>query len=308
MSFREKLIVFFGAWLFLGGGLVQTRDKMPGAGEELGKFLPAEVEGWHPSGSDESYDPESIFQYIDGAGEVYRAYNFRSLLVRRFVKQGQPDIIVDFFDMGKPEDAFGVFTHDLEGEKLDIGQAATYQGGLLSFWKSRFFVSVYAEKETPEVRGVVLKLGQIIAAAIPEEGKKPDLLNLLPSGFSEDQVRYFHSHLILNYHFFVASANLLLLDQDTEAILAPFRREEGRSHLLLVRYPDGARAERAWRSFVRGYMPDAKEPGVVQTEDGTWTGIKTMKKYVFVVFHALSKEEATKILAEVEAKISFHST
>ena len=37
-------------------------------------------------------------------------------MARRFHKDGKPDIVVDAFDMGSSEDAFGVFTHDLDGE------------------------------------------------------------------------------------------------------------------------------------------------------------------------------------------------
>ncbi len=271
---------------------------------ELGRFLPQKVDGWQASGRDETYDPQSIFDYIDGAGEVYRAYNFRKLHVRRFEREGKADIVVDFFDMGQARDAFGVFTHDLEGERPDIGRAATYKGGLLSFWKGRYFVSVYAEAETEETRDAVLHLGRKIASVIEEEGKKPDILDLIPSAFPQEEARYFHNHLILNYHFFVASENILRLDQDTEAVLVPSQSEGGRAYLLLVRYPDPDRTAQAYESFVRSYMPDASRPGFVRTEDMTWTAIKAKKNYIIVVFSLPSESEAAQILAEVEARIS----
>ncbi len=271
----------------------------------LGRFLPREVNGWEASGRDETYDPESIFDYIDGAGEVYRAYNFQSLRVRRFRKQGQPAITVDFFDMESPADAFGVFTHDLEGERLAIGQGATYKGGLLSFWKGPYFVSVYAEGETPETKVAVLQLGRKIASAIPVEGEKPELLKLVPVAFSLDEARFFHTHLILNYHFFIASENILRLDRTTDALLVPFRSEAGKNrlHLLLIRYPDEGKQAQAYESFVRAYMPDASPPGFVRTEDETWTGIRPKKNYLFLVFHAPSLDQAESLLAEIEERV-----
>ncbi|MDH7513199.1 MAG: hypothetical protein QHH14_09665 [Clostridiales bacterium] len=279
--------------------MLKTQDKSG----ELGRFLPEEVEGWRASGRDETYDPETIFDYIDGAGEVYRAYNFRTLFVRRFEREGKADVVVDFFDMGCAADAFGVFTHDLDGERLDIGQAATYMGGLLSFWKGRYFVSVYAERETEETRDAVFRLGRKIASAIVEEGKKPDILDLIPSAFPQNGARYFHNHLILNYHFFVASENILHLDQDTEAVLVPSGQEEGRAHLLIVRYPSAEKTAQAQKSFIRSYMPDAIKPGFVRTEDETWTAIKPKKSYIILVFHAASEDQASRILKEVEQKI-----
>jgi hypothetical protein len=271
---------------------------------ELGQFLPREVDGWQASGRDETYDSETIFDYIDGAGEVYRAYNFQKLLARRFQREGKPSIIVDFFDMGEAADAFGVFTHDLEGERLDIGQAATYKGGLLSFWKGRYFGSVYAEAETAETRQAVANLGLKIASAIPQEGKRPDLLALLPSGFNQDKARYFHNHLILNYHFFVASENILHLGQETEAVLSQSTEKNGRSRVLIVRYPDGEKSDRAYQTFVQAYVPDAGKPGIAQVEDKTWTAVKMKKNFIILVFSAPSEDEAVKIVAEVEGKIS----
>ncbi|MCK7482265.1 MAG: hypothetical protein M0C28_37800 [Candidatus Moduliflexus flocculans] len=100
-----------------------------------------------------SSTPRPIFDYIDGAGEVYRSYNMRRLVARRFHKDGRPDIVVDAFDMGSAADAFGVFTHDLDGEDASIGQGSAYKAGLLSFWKDRYFLSVYAEEETAGDQG-----------------------------------------------------------------------------------------------------------------------------------------------------------
>ena len=81
-------------------------------GNTLASLAPDEIMGWKAK-EERTYDPRTIFDYIDGAGEVYRSYNFKNLLARRFEKEGQTDPVVDFFDMGLASDAFGVFTHDL---------------------------------------------------------------------------------------------------------------------------------------------------------------------------------------------------
>jgi hypothetical protein len=76
--------------------------------------------------------------------------------------------------METSKDAFGVFTHDLEGEDARIGQGSTYNGGLLSFWKDRFFVSLYSEEETEDTRKALFALGEKVASSIKKEGKEPD--------------------------------------------------------------------------------------------------------------------------------------
>src|SRR3990170_5890286 len=77
---------------------------------DLYQLLPAEMHQWRYDGKDKTYDPQTIFDYIDGAGEVYRAYNFLVLIVRRYERPNQPNLTVDLFDMGSADNAFGIFS------------------------------------------------------------------------------------------------------------------------------------------------------------------------------------------------------
>ena len=269
----------------------------------LSHLLPQEVNGWRSEGKDKIYDPQSIFEYIDGAGEVYRSYNFKQLLVRRFLKEGQPDLIADVFDMTSSKDAYGVFTHDLEGDEPGIGQGSTYKGGLLSFWKDRFFVSLYAEEETAEVKDVLHALGMMVASSIKKEGEKPDIISFLPQkNLAEKGIHYFHNHMILNYHFYVSDENILLLDQQTEAAFGAYRENETSYYLLLVRYPEIEKSAQAYINFLKAYMPDALEEGIVQTEDKKWTAARSKKDFLLIIFNAPSGSFAKEMIGKLEMK------
>ncbi len=276
-----------------------TAQKNPAAGR-LASFIPRTAGPWL-SEADQVYDAESIFQYIDGAGEVFRSYNMKLLVVRRFHKDGRPDLLVELFDMGSSPDAFGVHTHNLDGESAGVGQGSTYKAGLLSFWKDRYFASVSAEEATPEAKEAVLELGRKIAAAIPKAGPAPKILSYLPpEGLDAGRVAYFHNHTILNYHFFVAEKDILLLEGTAEAVLAPYVTVEGKSLLLVVGYPDEDRAGRAYESFSKNYLPDADKGAPVRTEDRKWTASARAGKVVIVVFDAGTDQFAIKQLAGVQ--------
>lgn len=279
-----------------------TAQKSPAAGR-MASYIPRTAGPWL-SEADQVYDAETIFQYIDGAGEIYRSYNMKLLVARRFHKDGRPDIVVDLFDMGSSADAFGVYTHDLDGESVGIGQGSTYKAGLLSFWKDRYFGSVFAEDETPEAKDAVFELGRRIAAAIPKAGPAPRLLSYLPpEGLDAAKVRYFHNYSVLNYHFFVADGDILLLEQTADAVLAPYTTAGGTSLLLVASYPDEAKAVRAYESFSKNYLPDAKKPGPVRTEDRKWTASAKAGRIVIVVFNADTDQFAMKQLAAVQELI-----
>ena len=266
-------------------------------------FIPSTI-GPYVSEADQTFDAETIFDYIDGAGEVYRSYNMRLLVARRFHKDGRPDIVVDAFDMGAAEDAFGVFTHDLEGEEAGIGQGSRYQAGLLSFWKDRYFLSVYAEEETAETKELVLELGRRIAGAVPGGGAKPALLGFLPAaGLDPGRVRFFHNYSVLNYHYFVADTNILLLDQTTAAVMASYGNKGGGGTLLIVAYADDGSAAKAKESFARAYMPEAGAAGTVKTENGKWSAVRVHDRFVVTVFDGATEAAASALLDEVGASI-----
>ncbi|MBN2199821.1 MAG: hypothetical protein JW747_08240 [Candidatus Aminicenantes bacterium] len=279
-----------------------TGEFMDDPKEALASLLPDEIEGWRSAASDRLFDPETIFDYIDGAGEVYRSYNFRILLSRRYECQDRAALVADLFDMGSSRDAFGVFTHDLEGEDAGLGQGSNYKGGLLSFWRDRYFVSLYAEEETEETKRTLFALGAAVAEAVGRDGAEPGLLRLLPERFRRPgSVRYFHTHHVLNYHFFVAAENILNLGPKTEAVLAgqaapveaapDSMQDPGGGVLLVVRYPTAAEASEAFSGFLNAYMPGAgprraplEGARLVRTEDGRWTGIFARGDVVAIVF------------------------
>jgi len=306
------ILIFLVLQVFtLLSGEVALSSKINGGSQDsqeevlkfLASFLPSEIEGWRAAAEDSLYNPETIFSYIDGAGEVYRAFNFRWLLVRHYEKENQPAITVDFFDMGRSEDAFGVFTHELEGERVPLGQDGLYKGGWLAFWKDKFYVSVYSEKETEEIKRVILALGKKISQAIPDEGSRPLILDYLPEGWDKNQAHYFHSLPILNYHFFVSSENWLELDQTTEAILAWKWKKPGKKiYLLIIHYPEETRAQRAIKKFLENYLPEADESGLARTEDGFWDGARAQEDLGVIVFGAESAEEIETLINQVLEK------
>ena len=241
----------------------------------LASYIPVAAGPWL-SEADQVYDAEGIFEYIDGAGEVYRSYNMRLLVARRFHKDGKPDIVVDAFDMGSSEDAFGVFTHDLDGESAAIGQGSVYKAGLLSFWKDRYFLSVYAEEETAETKGPRPRPGTPHRRGHPRNGRGARPAEG-PAGRRARSPRgpLFPPSSVLNYHYFVAEENILLLDRTTDAVLAVTIGEEGERSGSSPWPTPTARPRRG--PSRRSPGPTCPMPGngrIVRTENGKWTSVR----------------------------------
>lgn len=268
---------------------------------QLGSSLPRQVKGWAAEGRDRFFDNNTIFDYIDGSGEVYRAYNLRGCLSRTYAKKGGPTIVLDVFDMGSAADAFGVFTHDTDGEVIAIGQDGRWRPGWLNFWRDRFFVSITVQEENLTAFEAALELGRQVASRIPKEGPRPKLLSHLPrKGLQAGTVRFLHHPVVLNYHFYLSDENILELSSGTDAVLAAYVRESGGGRLLLVQYPDSRAARRAAENVSRHYLPDADADGIARLENGKWAAARQKSTRLVMVLEAESRESAADLLGELK--------
>jgi hypothetical protein len=280
-------------------------------GEEKGKMnqeisLPSETGGWRWDGKEIRYESKTLFKYIDGAAELYLAYGFQNLTVRRFEKSNQPPIIVELYDMACSEDAYGIFSFEHQDEDVGIGQGSEFGGGLLRFWKGKYFVSIYAEGEGAEVESAILTVGRAAANSILATGPEPKLVGFIPGkefGLIDKSVRYLKSHVLLNQRFFIAHQNILNLTRKTEAVLAQYLKDKQKTQLLLIRYPDSKEAGDAYQSFMKVYLPDAGGKDRSRTEDRKWTFARQRNEFVVIVFEAPVEADAEGLIKAIDEKL-----
>ena len=86
----------------------------------LFQSLPGQVGEWQARDEDEQYNRNTLFEYINGGAELYLAYDFQQALVRRYTGPNNAEIILDIYDMGNSEDAFGIFSVERQDEDIGI--------------------------------------------------------------------------------------------------------------------------------------------------------------------------------------------
>ncbi len=104
-------------------------------------------EGWDAPDQEYRYGPDNLWEYINGAAELYLTYNFRELAVRD-LERGDQYATLSVYDMGHPMSAFGIFERESPADReiLDEPGAGAilqppYQGLM---YKDRFYVKVEA--------------------------------------------------------------------------------------------------------------------------------------------------------------------
>ena len=303
MIMKILTVLILATWACAGAAVVGAAGQ---DGMDRITALPAASAGWQWDGKELQYDSRSVFDYIDGAGELYLAYGFQHLTVRRYEQPGRPPLTLEVYDMGAAEGAYGVFSFERQETSAGIGQGSEFGGGLLRFWKGRYFVSIYAEGEGAEADLALLELGRQVAAAIPAPGAEPQLVGMIPgkdAGLVETSVRYLKSHVLLNQIFFVAHENILNLSQRTEVVLARYDRDRQKAQLLLVRYPSAAEAGEAYRRFLAASRPAGAGTDRWRTEEQRWTIARQRNEFVLAVFGTSTEREGEVLLRATEGAL-----
>jgi len=276
-----------------GGDSMKMRD-----------LLPDRIDGWSAEDQFETYDRESIFSYIDGAGEVYRMYDFREVVVCHYQADNQPQITAELFDMGKASDALGIFLHSCEGgPEIGLGQGSAQSGGVLMFWQDRYYVNIYADQLTEQSRLAIRSLGSAISQNIPSRGQIPALMNCLPEvGLVPHSQRYFHLHTSLNYHYYLSDQNILALDSATEAVLA--RYHGGTVYFVCIRYPSAEKAGIALTGFKAAYLPEAQADNFHEIQKDHWVGVNNTGPFLIIIFDAPEKSEAERLTESARVNLN----
>jgi hypothetical protein len=268
---------------------------------DFSKILPKSILGWEAVQKDAVYDRRTLYDYLDGGAEVYLAFDFKQVFVRKYSGPGQNEIALDIYDMGSSAEAFGVFSCDRQDEEAGIAQESEYGPGLLRFWQGPYFVSVTVGGDEREAEKAILALGRAAASSLGPPGAKPALLQCLPpEGLQPNRSCYFHSAINLNNRFFISSENILNLSRQTDCVLAEYGQgQEGPLRLLVVRYPEEGQAQAAVDSFFKSYLPQGRESGAAQTENRKWTMAKVHENYAAIAFDAPSREGAEQFLSSL---------
>jgi hypothetical protein len=288
--------------------------------------LPKQVEEWVRPDGGRRITAETIFDYMDGAGELYVGYRFDHLDVFEYkpAHESSGTILVELYSMKTPEDAFGLLSNDWGGEPVPAASAAggdqpsrpvpahrgLYGGGLLRLWSGSLYARVLASREAPASREAVLRIGRELQGTAPPPSSPvlslPEVALPIGSGhfdleeglrISPQRTCFFRSHLVLNSQYFLASEDILGLGLDVEAASTEYRPQvgEGRVRVIAIRYPSAERALAGLRTFAGAYLAGAMRPtaggGAAKVAKG-WVGWAQTGRNLVLTLDAATERQA----------------
>jgi hypothetical protein len=203
----------------------------------------SDAPGWSPEGDVRTFDEETLFDLVNGQADVFFAYGFEQVAVRRYAGADEAAMHVEVWQLTTPADAYGLFTLNASGAPVEgLGNDSNADPGRrLSFWQDRYFVNVRALQVTDNAD--LETFARHISSALPAGGKRPALVDRLPSkGLMERSVLFFHEEISIQDVLWLGGENILGLSAETDGLLAWYEINGVVTHLLLIEYPEAASA------------------------------------------------------------------
>lgn len=159
---------------------------------------------WKPAREIPSYTPENLFDYINGASELYLAYDFQQLDVVYYKNRKKQEITVEVYTHASPLCAFGIYSQErsADGQYLDLGAESYISGNYLFCLTGNHYIKLYSYDLTDEVESVLTGITKTLIDFLQSENVMPRELSLFPD---KNRVPYsiqFIAKNMLGYSFF----------------------------------------------------------------------------------------------------------
>ena len=127
---KRRLLLIGLLWVFMGFCLFP-----PTADSQAPSSLFPEMPGWKKPDAIQVFIPDNLYDYINGAADLYLTYDFKELQVAEYVRDDKASVIIEIYRHGSPTNAFGIYSQErlTNADFLDIGSQGYYEEKVLNF-------------------------------------------------------------------------------------------------------------------------------------------------------------------------------
>jgi len=223
MTYLKRIFIAFAALSAMQLLTAQTP-------EQLKSWL-TEAPGWTLAAKTEVFDPENLFDRINGAAPLYIENNFVEMTALEYTK-GDDYITIQAYRHATPEDAFGMYASERSDElqHFDVGGEAQGGNNSLYFFAGRIYVKMWSGSDD-DVQATLLDIGKALADKIDPEASYPPVAKLFPAKGKLPESEFYITKGYIGHEFL-------------KSVYAAKYENEGQTFQLFVvdgKTPDGIR-------------------------------------------------------------------
>jgi hypothetical protein len=254
----------------------------------LGIFLPAaglpaaappeganppfpEMAGWKLAGEIQTFSPANLYDYIDGAADLYLKYDFQELKLAEYENDRKASVTIEVYRHKTPVLAFGIYSQERLGnaDYLAIGTQGYAEKGILNFLAGESYVKMSGVDLGPTERAILTAFAEKVAEKLGGKGALPAALSHFPAEGRKANSEKFIAREFLGYSFF------------RSAFTADYELSGRKFQLFLIETRDAGECRDMVRAYLRqvGAPQDNPEEGRFRLKDPyhgemdfTWKG------------------------------------
>ncbi len=238
----------------------EARDLKADLKASLLGLLPkqGELNDWRMESEPRFYEPDNLWEYIDGAAEQYLLYGFRGVITADYaVGTDSSSVTVEVYCMESPTHAFGMYAAERSPEEQPAAIGVQgYQGAnVLNFYKGPCYVKMTSFTSSDGLRASLVRMGNIISDKIRGEFQEPELFQYFPV---ENRIRWSERYIPTD---FLGQSYL------RNGYRCDYAGVQGSYQIFLVPCESDTAAHAALRKY--GHFLESQGYTMHQGEDGT---------------------------------------
>lgn len=157
-----------------------------------------EIEGYQKNGDIEIYNPDNLYDIINGAADSYLKYDFEELSLVTYKGDADQFLKIEIYRHSNNANAFGIYSNErpLKGNWLDVGAQGYYESKILNFYKGQYYIKLMGYK-IDNIDELLLSVAKMVAENMEGNNELPKLLELFPTkGRINYSGRYIHKNFL----------------------------------------------------------------------------------------------------------------
>lgn len=231
----KTICLILGLIILLWNIVVEAKD-----------FKFPQITGWKQSGEIQSFMPKTLYEYINGAADLYLMYDFQELKVAEYDNEKKASVTIDVYRHKTPTHAFGIYSQERlpNANFIEVGAHGYIEGETLNFIAGPYYVKITGYKIESGGQEVLISFAKKVAENMEEKGALPALLRSFPPDGKVRNSEKFVAKNFLGYSFLHS------------AFTADYEYSGMKFKLFVIELGDQGECE----SMIRKYVEQTRSP------------------------------------------------
>ncbi len=209
-------------------------------------FLLPDVVTWKIPEAPQDYFPEILFEYINGAAEIYLSYDFKELTVGQYEKgDSNASLIIEIYDMGTEINSFGIYSAERfpDSQFISLGNQGYLEEETLNFIVGKYYVKLLCFDSGEDSADFLKLFSQEVVKRVKDKGTLPPALAFFPKqGLVRNSEKFIlrnfmgygflHSGYLANYKLEDLEFDCFLIEgenaDDAQSMLKKYLEKKGK--------------------------------------------------------------------------------